>query len=261
MIRRFILKNYKILFRLAINDFKAKYSGSFLGIMWAFIQPLITILVFWFVFQMGFKTTPINNFPYILWFISAYIPWIFFTDVITATANCFNEYSYLVKKVKFNIVLLPLIKVISALIIHIFFIFFIFVMFGLYGFRISIYNFQAFYYTGVLVIYALGLAFILSSLAVFFKDLIQLINIILQIGFWITPIFWSIDGIDKKVLNLVKINPMYYIVSGYRDSFIYHISVVNKPVETIYFIVISIVLLLCGIILLKKLRPHFADVL
>ena len=69
-----ILEEPQLIFKLAKNDFKAKYSNSFLGITWAFIQPLITILVFWFVFQIGFKTAPVDNVPYILWFIPAYIP-------------------------------------------------------------------------------------------------------------------------------------------------------------------------------------------
>lgn len=73
-----ILKQYKIIFKLAKNDFKSKYASSFLGAIWAFVQPMITILVFWFVFQVGFKTPPVNDIPYILWFIPAYMFRIFF---------------------------------------------------------------------------------------------------------------------------------------------------------------------------------------
>lgn len=64
-----LVKDRQFLFRLAVNDFKAKYSGSLFGVIWAFVQPLVTILVFWFVFEMGFKSAPIDDFPFILWFI------------------------------------------------------------------------------------------------------------------------------------------------------------------------------------------------
>ena len=104
---RTILSNKGLIMNLARNDFRARYSASFLGAVWAFVQPLITILVFWFVFQMGFKSAPVDNIPYILWFIPAYVPWIYFSDILTSCAGCMQEYSYLVKKVRFHIEILP----------------------------------------------------------------------------------------------------------------------------------------------------------
>ncbi|NSA02700.1 ABC-type polysaccharide/polyol phosphate export permease [Clostridium beijerinckii] len=115
-----LVKDRQFLFRLAVNDFKAKYSGSLFGVIWAFVQPLVTILVFWFVFEMGFKSAPIDDFPFILWFIPAYIPWIFFNDILISSSNCLYEYNYLVKKVKFRVSVLPIMKIVSAFFVHIF---------------------------------------------------------------------------------------------------------------------------------------------
>jgi len=156
-------KNKKavLLFELAKNDIKSKYANSFLGIIWAFIMPLITVFVFWYVFQMGFKNPPVANAPYILWFAAAYIPWIFFTDVLTSGCNCFVEYSYLVKKIKFRIGVLPAVKLVSALFVHLFFIAFLFGMMLFYKFPLSIYNVQAIYYTIALSVFTLGLVYLL----------------------------------------------------------------------------------------------------
>ncbi|WP_418695020.1 ABC transporter permease, partial [Agathobaculum sp.] len=121
-----IIRERKLIFELAKNDFKAKYAGSFLGVVWAFVQPLVTVLVMWFVFEKGFRSKPVDDVPFILWFVPAYIPWIFFSDMLASTTNCLYEYSYLVKKVKFRVSVLPIVKIMSATFVHLFFIVFIF---------------------------------------------------------------------------------------------------------------------------------------
>ena len=103
----------RLLRKLVGNDLKSRYSGSAFGIVWAFIQPLVTVLVFWYVFQLGFRNPPIDNVEYILWFIAGYIPWSFFSDGMQSATNVLYEYSYLVKKMKFKVWMLPLIKVFS----------------------------------------------------------------------------------------------------------------------------------------------------
>ncbi|MFC3845655.1 ABC transporter permease, partial [Paenibacillus sp. MAH-36] len=86
---------------MAKNDFKNKYAGSYLGITWAFIQPLLTIVIYWFVFQIGFRTTPVENVPFIVWFICGIIPWFYFSESLIAGTMSVVEYSYIVKKVMF----------------------------------------------------------------------------------------------------------------------------------------------------------------
>ena len=103
----------RLVLSLVKNDLKSRYSGSALGLVWAFVQPLITVLVFWFVFT-GFRNAPVDNVPFIIWFVAAYIPWTFFNDGLLSTTNVFYEYSYLVKKMKFKIWLLPIIKLLSS---------------------------------------------------------------------------------------------------------------------------------------------------
>ena len=256
---KILVKNRGLLFNLSKSDFRSRYSGSLFGILWAFIQPLITILVFWFVFQLGFKNPPVNNMPYILWFIPAYIPWIFFSDIFMSTTTCLHEYNYLVKKVKFNVEILPFIKIITALMVHLFFIVFIFLIYIFYQINISIYNIQVIYYTISVIALGAGIGLIFSALSIFFKDLIQIVSIILQIGFWMIPIFWNPDSMSENIVFLLKFNPMFYIVQGYRESFIYKKWFWEHPLYTVYFWGIVLVILILGMYLFKKLRPHFAD--
>ena len=146
-----------ILIQLSRNDIKAKYANSLLGIIWAFAMPLATILVFWYVFQLGFKNLPVEDAPYILWFSAAYVPWIFFVDITTYGCNSLVEYSFLVKKIKFNIQYIPVVKVVSSLFVHLFFIAFLFGMYFVYGYKFELYNLQVFYYSFAICALGLGL--------------------------------------------------------------------------------------------------------
>lgn len=256
-----IYSNRRLIMKLSINDIKSKYAGAFLGILWAFVQPLVTILVFWFVFQLGFKNPPIENIQFILWFIAAYIPWIYFNDGVLSSSSCLYEYSYLVKKIKFRTSILPIVKIISATIIHLFFIVFIFIMFMLYGYRFSFVWLNCFYYSFALFVLMIGVSWIVSSISVFLKDFTQLISVIMQLLFWITPIFWSTEVMSQNILRVLKLNPIYYIINGYRSSLILGINFWERGPITLYYWCIVVVTFGIGAIIFKKLRPHFSDVL
>lgn len=257
-----VKKLYVLLKKLVGNDLKSRYSGSVFGIVWAFIQPLVTILVFWYVFQIGFRNPPVDNIEFILWFIAADIPWIYFNDAVLSSANVLYEYSYLVKKMKFRVWMLPIIKVFSSLYIHVFFMIFIVGMYFLYGYSFQISWIGILYYSFALTILVTGIAFIVSSLAVFLKDASQIVGIILQIGFWLTPVFWADHSMNPSVLRVLKLNPLYYIIHGYRDSLIYGISFWEESIKlSIYFWVVTGLVSWVGIKIYKKLKVHFADLL
>lgn len=250
----------RTLLQLSRNDVKSRYSNSLFGVLWAFAMPLITILVFWYVFQLGFKNLPVGGAPYILWFSAAYVPWIFFVDITTAGCNSLVEYSFLVKKIKFNVQYIPIIKVISALFVHGFFIGFLLVMYLIYGYSFSIANIQILYYSAATGIFGLGLVWLLSAVNVFFKDMNSLVNIIVQIGFWVTPILWDEDTmVDASVKYVLSLNPMHYIVNGYRDSLLFGRWFWQKPVETAEFWITTVVVWMLGRIVFKKLSIFFAD--
>jgi len=257
-----IYHSRRIILELTKQDFRARYLGSFLGIIWAFIQPTVTILVLWFVFQVGFKSSPVDDFPFILWLICGMVPWFFFSESLSGGTNSVIDNSYLVKKVVFRVSILPIIKILSALIVHGFFILFIIFMFLLYGYPPTIYVIQVLYYLFASIVLVLGLSWITSSVVVFLKDLGQVVNIILQFGFWLTPIFWSAQAMPLFYLRLIKLNPMYYIVDGYRNTFIYHKWFWESSTYlTYYFWGFTIFVFVLGAITFKRLRPHFADIL
>jgi len=254
-----LIKSRRLILDLTINDFRTKYLGSYLGIMWAFIQPSITILIFWFVFEVGFKSKPMDNCPFILWLMAGIIPWFLFSEGVMNATNSILDNSYLVKKVSFRVSVLPIIKILSALIIHVFFLGVTFLMFFILGYRPNVYSIQLIYYLFCLSVLVIGISWATSSLAVYFRDTNQIVSVFLQFGFWLTPVFWSFDILPVKYYFIVRLNPVYYIVQGYRESLIYHEWFWNSPNITLYFWVETLALFFIGAILFKNLKPYFAD--
>ncbi|MBR6401435.1 MAG: ABC transporter permease [Firmicutes bacterium] len=254
----------RLILNLAKNDFKTRFAGSYFGIIWAFVQPVCTILVFWFVFQIGFRNPNVGDIPYVLWFMAGLIPWFFFSEAWNGATNAFIEYSYLVKKVVFKINILPVVKIISSLFVHMFFIAFMILCFVLYKRPPMISWVQVIYYMLCMVALVAALAFITAPLVIFFRDISQIINIVLQFGMWLTPIMWSVDNLPAGMgglINVFKLNPMFYIVQGYRNSMIYGMPFWKNSLQTLYFWSLIMVLAVIGGNIYTRLKPHFSDIL
>lgn len=260
-----VYKNRRLIGKLAKNDFKTRYAGSYFGAVWAFVQPVVTIFVYWFVFSVGFRSdTGELGVPFVLYLVAGIVPWFFFQDALMGGTNALLEYNYLVKKVVFNISVLPVVKILSALFVHCFFVVLTVVLYLLHGRFPDMYYIQIFYYTFCVIALVLGLCYATSALVVFFRDLTQIISILLQIGVWLTPIMWiaetSLKG-NMFLQKLLQFNPMYYVVSGYRDVFIMKHWFWERPGWTLYFWVFTAVCYLLGSWIFNRLRVHFADVL
>ena len=257
-----LLKNKSLIISLSKKEFKQQYAGSYLGLIWAFLQPVFTISIMWFVFQIGFKVKPVNDLPFILWLSAGMIPWMFFSDAVIQSTNTIVANTYLVKQIVFRVSILPIIKILSAMYVHIFFILILMFMFILYGYTPTIYWIQVFYFAAIFSVLILGIGLATSAINVFFRDIGQIVGILLQFGFWGTPIFWQINIVPDKYRYIIEFNPLIYIIEGYRNSL-----TLNKwfwEIEggaALYYFIVTIFFLLVGVTVFKKLRPHFADVL
>jgi len=259
---RDLLQRRQMILELAKQDFRSKYLGSYLGILWAFIHPTIYVSILWVVFQVGFKSQPAGDVPFVLWMLCGIIPWFFFSECLNSATNSIMESSFLLKKVNFSVGMLPIVKILSALVLHVFFIIIIFAMFLVYGKPITLHSLQVVYYLFCTVVLLLGLSWLTSSVIIFFRDMGQIVSMVVQFLFWMTPIFWSAKMLPPKYLNMVKLNPIYYIVEGYRESFIYHIWFWEGHYElTAYFWIVTLCIFIFGAVVFRRLRPHFADVL
>lgn len=255
-----------LIWKLAKNDFKKRYAGSYLGAVWAMIQPVITVAMYYIVFDkvMGSASTPLRDgveVPFVLFLTAGLVPWFYFSEALNHGTNALLEYNYLVKKVVFNISILPVIKIIAATFIHVFFACVLLVVAAIYGYYPTIYTIQLVYYSLCLFAFTLALCYTTSAVVVFFRDLSQIISILLQIGMWATPILWNLEVLPAQWIRIVKLNPLVYVVDGYRSAIYEREWFFQNGLDTLYFWGVTVVLFCIGRLIFKRLKPHFADVL
>ncbi|NCC60282.1 MAG: ABC transporter permease [Verrucomicrobiae bacterium] len=258
---REIWNSRAIVNKLALTEIRKKYLGSYLGIFWAFAQPVITIFIFWFVFELGFKATPVEDFPFLLWISAGMVPWFFISEALLSATGCILEQKFLVDKIKFRISMLPLIKILGLFYIHLFFLIFLIAIFSIYGYWPDVYLLQLPYYLLCTWVLVAGITWATSSLVLFAKDMREVVSICVQFGFWLTPIFWPLSILPERYHSLVMASPLYYIIRGYRESFIHKVWFWQHPEAMVRFWIPTLAILFFGIFIFRKLRPHFADVI
>lgn len=158
-----------------------------------------------------------------------------------------------------------MIKLISCLFVHVFFVLIMFFVFLISGKKPEFSWIQIIYYSFATSMYALALTYLTSAIQVFFKDMAQIVSICLQFGMWLTPIMYSEQLFLDKGLTMapmiLKLNPFYYIAAGYRDSMLTGDWFFMRPTLTVYFWAVTLITMLVGLKVFKRLRPHFSDVL
>lgn len=249
------LYNYRELIKTSVKkDIGGKYKNSFLGILWSFVNPLLQIAVYAIIFPLIMK----NNIPnYTVFMVCGLIPWNYFSTVINRASFTIIENGNIIKKVYFPREILPLSLVISETIN--FFISTIIIIGFILGYKMGITKYILLYPLVLLIQYImlLGISLIVSSVTVYFRDLQHFIGVLLQLFFYATPIVYSLETIPENFRWILKINPMTYIIEGFRDIFYYQKMPDIKMLCVI--LIISIILCVIGYMIFKNLQKKFAE--
>lgn len=255
-------QNRSVIVQLTKRDFQNKYLGSYLGLPWAFVKPLAVIVVMWFAFTYGLKVGRVDeNVPFAMWLMVGIIPWFYVSENVTGSIHSLQEYAFLIKNISFRASIIPLIKILTNSVIHLFFILVIVVICLAYGYTFSIYWIQVFYYMACSIVLTLGMSWFFSALQLFVRDIGHLLEVAVQLFFWGTPIIWSYRMLPEKYVIFLKLNPVFYLVEGYRNTFIYEVWFFENWKTSVYFWCVMTGVLIAGALVFKKLKPHFADVL
>lgn len=251
------------IFKLAKADLVKTYRGAALGWMWAVIKPAVTIFVYWFAFSVGLRAgKDVNGFPYFLWIVAGVVPWFYISEMITGGTECIRRYSYLVTKMKFPVATIPTFINLSKFSIHAMLIFITIVIFRIFGYTPDIYLLQLPFYMLLTFIFLNFWGLFSSLLGVISKDYANLVRSFMTALFWLSGIMWNPSNVKnavvKKILNL---NPVTFLVNGYRNCFINKVWFWEQPKRLIYFGIIVLILLVLAIAIYKKLRKDIPDVL
>jgi len=252
-----------LIFSLVIHDLRARALGSTLGFVWAFIQPFVMTIILWFVVGLAFKAGDVRGIPFIAWLLAGMSAWSFFSDALNQSTSVFCEYAFLVRKVNFRLSVLPLVKILAALAIHVFFLLIVAVVLIISGIGVSWNWLAVIYYVFAGAVLLAGLSYLTASLHVFLRDVGHIVNVGLQFGFWVTPVFWDLAMLERLPLlaKILRLNPVVYLVEGYRNSLLFGAPLAAGWAETLYFWIFTLVALVLGALTFRKFRPQFADVL
>lgn len=249
-----MMKNFNLIKELALSDFKLRYKGSLLGLLWSFLKPLLMLLILYFVFSLIIKLE-IDN--YILFLFLGIILWTFFMDSTVLSMSNVLSKGELIKKVYFPRKVLVISSCLNSF-LNLLFSLLVFIIFLLlFKIKITIYFFLFIIILSLLFILSLGFSYLLSGLYVKYRDIDHLWGILLTIGFWVTPIVYSVDFVPKNYLTLYMLNPLARIISYSRDLLIYNKTPSIWNILITFLICFAIYLV--GYYVYKKRSLYFAE--
>src|SRR5262245_34232850 len=113
-----VLRSRTILCDFVLIELRRRYVGTVMGPVWSIVQPLATIVIFWFVFEIGFRVKTSTGVPFFFYFITGMLPWFLFFDTLAASVSCISDNRHLVTKVVFPVEVLPVVSFVAAAIPH-----------------------------------------------------------------------------------------------------------------------------------------------
>ena len=257
------IKNLPLLLTLTWTDLIKTYKNSKLGWLWAIIRPAFRIFVYYFMLAIGLKVSKdMFGYPYFLWLISGMIPWIYMNDVLYQGSESIRKYSYLVTKIKFPVSIIPTFSNISRFIVHIFLILITILIFIFSGYNLDIYMFQLPLYMLLTFLFFTILTQILAILSAVSKDFLNMIKSSVFAVFALSGIIWDCSNVDNSIINLLlRLNPITFLVNGYRNCFVKKIWFWEDTLSLIVFIIFLILLIIIAVACYKKFKKIIPDLL
>ncbi|UPY36829.1 ABC transporter permease [Sediminicoccus sp. KRV36] len=246
---------------LTVANLRDRYLGTWAGLMWAFVNPIIMIGVFWVVFAQGFRIPTTGERPFLLLLVCALVPWMTFSEAVNGAAGSIVGRAYLVRKIAFPLELLPITQVLSALMVHGVLVVFALLIAFWYGRWPTLSMFMLPVYLFAMTYAALGLGLALASLGVAFRDILQGLGVFMNLLFWATPIVWSADMMPSAFQWFVTFNPLSFVIEGYRHALLGAPYPAPTAAQATVFWVVSTLVFVMGVLVFKRLKPSFADIL
>ncbi len=254
------IENILLIFNLAKYENKSKYQMHYLGILWQFLMPLVQIGVYWFIFGVGIRSRePVGDIPFLVWLIAGLIPWFFINSSTLQGSNSVYAKINMVSKMKFPISVLPSISIMGNFFNFIIMLAFAQVVIVFNGVLPTIQTIQLIYYIIATLALVFSLSLLFSTLSTLVRDFQNILQSAMRLLFFLTPILWDPSRLPELYHNILKLNPFYYLVSGFRESILGEGWFFENITYGIYFWVLVCTLLLAGSYLHIKFRNRFID--
>ena len=245
----------QMIYSLVRKELRGRYKGSALGFLWTFINPLLQLLVYTFVFSI---VMPNNIEKFYLYLFIGLIPWLFFSGSLTGGAACIINQKDMVKKIYFPREVMPIAYVASNFVNMLLCFIVIFGVVIVAGVGISP---VACLYLPIIwaveFIMCLGGAMLTSALTVYFRDLEYILGIVTMAWMYLTPVVYSIDMVPERLRPFMNLNPMTPVIVAYRDI-LYSRQIPEISTLANGFI-LGVIVLVVGYVVFQKLQRGFAE--
>lgn len=247
---------------MAKMEFRKRYLGTLLGSVWAILFPLVNIGLIYLVMTHGLKVgVDVGAVGYADWLIPGMLAWFFVSEMLLIGVNAVTDNSHLVTKIRFPLRLLIPSRILSAFPVHCILMALFTSVLAIQGKGSIWYWLQLPYYALCAAMLALGVNYLTAAAQVFARDVSNIVGMLLQMLFWVTPIFWNPSLIAETKFRFLLYSPFAYVITGYRDSLFDAVPFWERPMQAFIFWAGTLLLLVLGMNVFQRVRPHFADVL
>jgi len=252
----------QILKNMLIKDLKARYAGSLLGPLWSILTPLYFVLLYTFVFstilKVRFEET--EGAPsFVVYFLAGLIPWLFFQESVSRSSYAFIENAHIIKKIKFPVEICVLNVLLSSMVSFVIYL----ILYFCYLLVIGRFSVGSLIFLPIPVLmeifFIIGISFGIGSISVFFRDIAQVVPLLLNALFFLTPIVYPSSIIPEGIRWVFYFNPFYWITKIYRAILIDGMLLGWK--DFIYPVILSIMVFYAGWTIFKKTSEAFKDIL
>lgn len=209
-----------LIFNLIRKELKVRYFGAFLGFFWALCNPLITFGLYYFVFTRIYPSAIPN---YALYLVTGILHWAIFNQVLTQGTSYLLDNAGLIKKINFPRLVVPIAGILTNLVFWLMSLGVYFVLFvplgGAWHLSLLVYPFLLLFY----IIFMWGIALVLSVLQVMFRDIKYMLEVLLPLFFWLTPIVWRFEQVPSAVLPWLKLNPIAWFFQSFYQTLVWGI--------------------------------------
>lgn len=247
----------ELIANFAMREIKAKYKQSILGITWAVLQPLLQILIMTLVFSVLVRV-PSEGFPYPLYMFTCLLPWLFFANALNRGASALTNQTGLITKIYFPREVLVIAGLLASLVDFAIAAAIYILMFFFYNASLSYFALMAIPIFLAQLIIVFGLMLIFAPLNAFYRDISQLIPVLLQFWMFLTPIMYPLKIVPEKLRIFYALNPLVGLMDGYRAALIRHEIPDLALLAYAYFV--GIALLLFGYKQFKRVEMKIADI-
>jgi len=256
------IENKRMTFNLTKYEVKNRYAGKVLGGIWTFLNPVLQIGVFWFAFGLGIRGgNPVGDIPFVVWMITGMIPWIYISASINRGATSIYSKLSLASKMSFPLSIVPTYTILAQLQIHLILLSLVFFMMIVHGVSFAGFSIIALlYFMLTTTTFLVALSFVTSTIIAIISDAQLVISHVIRLLFFMTPIMWETPRVSNVWFRFVlRVNPTHYLVTGYRNAFLYSNVRSISIIDTIYFWSLTMLLLIIGTKIHVKFRREFID--